>query len=106
MNDTQLGYLSALTALNEMMRKGTFYVSTVREVAKTLGATPDERAMTILEPLHCVKIGSMPAELQEALPGLIERCVSVPAYQFQATRPDHPELVRSGTIRVLAGGAR
>lgn len=85
MNDRQLSHLSAITALNEMLRKGTFYISTITEVAETIGASPDTAAMRILRPLHCMKIGDMPQELRDSLPRLIERCLSVPAYQFQIT---------------------
>ena len=107
MNDGQLAQLSALASLNEMMRKGTFYISTVREVAAALGAVPDHRAMEILQPLHCMSISKMPDELREALPALIERCVNVPAYQFQLTAvtPEGAARVQAGTIRLLTRGA-
>lgn len=108
MNDNQLGQISALTALNEMMRKGTFYISTVREVADALKATPDARALEILKPLHCMEISRMPPELREALPKLIERCINVPAYQFQITplTSEQTARVQMGTIRVLTNGAQ
>lgn len=99
--DRQLAHLSAITSLNEMMRKGKFYVSTVREVAEAIGAIPDGQAMRILQPLHCMNISDLPPELREALPRLIERCIGVPAYQFQLTPVDHPELVNAGTLRLL-----
>lgn len=103
MDDRQLAQLSALAALNEMMRKGTFFITTVREVADALGAVPDHRAMDILKPLHCMDISRMSPELREALPRLIERCVNVPAYQFQVTAvtPEEADRVRSATIRLL-----
>lgn len=101
--DKQLAHLSAITALNEMMRKGTFYISTVTEVAEAIGAVPDARAMRILRPLHCMKIGDLPDELRAGLPGLIARCISVPAYQFEVTplTPERASLVQTGTIRLL-----
>lgn len=103
MNDQQLAQLSALTALNQMMRKGTFYVSTVKEVARAIGAVPDPRALEILQPLHCTEIGSMPPELQAALPKLIERCINVPAYQFQLTAltPEQQIRLQGNTLRLL-----
>lgn len=78
MNDQQLAQLSALTALNQMMRGGKFYISTVTEVAKALGAVPDARAMDILRPLHCMDISRMPPELQAALPKLIAKLSGCP----------------------------
>lgn len=104
MNDRQLAHLSAITSLNEMMRKGTFYISTVTEVADAIGAVPDSAALRILRPLHCMKIGDMPLELRQSLPALIERCIGTPAYQFSVTQADHPALVQAGTIKLLTGG--
>lgn len=101
MHDRQLAHLSAITSLNEMMRKGTFYITTVKEVAEAIGAVPDAAALRILRPLHCMTISDMPHELRNALPELIERCIGTPAYQFTITQPEHPELVLAGTIRML-----
>lgn len=103
MNDTQLAKLSALASLNEMMRSGKFYISTVTEVAKAIGSVPDARAMDILRPLHCMDISRMPPELQRALPQLIERCINVPAYQFQLTQltPEQQQRLQGNTIRLL-----
>lgn len=103
MNDKHLAHLSALASLNEMMRKGTFYISTVTEVAEAIGAIPDQAALRILRPLHCMKIGDLPPELRAALPQLIERCISVPAYQFQLTAltPEQQLTLRGNTIRLL-----
>lgn len=103
-DDKQLAHLSAITALNDMMRKGTFYISTVREVGELLGTTPDDQAMQILRPLHCMKISAMPPELRDALPRLIERAIGAPAYQFQATAINARESaqVAAGTLRLLA----
>lgn len=100
MNDVQLSQLSALTALNALMRADSFNICTIREVIKLLGTTPDGQALKILEPLHCMRYGDMPAELREAIPKLIERCIAVPAYQFQIT-PAEAARVQSATIRLL-----
>ena len=105
MNDRQLAHLSAIASLNDMMRKGTFYISTVTEVAKAIGAVPDPRAMDILRPLHCMEIGRLPPELRDAIPALIERCIGTPAYQFSAHQADNPALVQAGTVRMLTRGA-
>jgi hypothetical protein len=102
-SDQQLAHLSALTALNQMLENGTFYISTVDEVAKAIGALPDGQAYKILRPLHCVKIRDMPAELRAALPQLIERCINVPAYQFQVTAvtPEQQLRITASTVRRL-----
>lgn len=107
MNDQQLAHLSALASLNEMMRRGRFYISTVTEVAEAIGAVPDARAMDILRPLHCMEISRMPAELQAALPKLIERCIAVPAYQFQLTAltPEQRVRLQGNNLRLLTKDA-
>lgn len=46
---------------------------------------PDGQAYKILRTVHCVAWSDMPAELRDAVPKLIERCLRVPAYQFQLT---------------------
>lgn len=103
MDDKQLAQLSALTALNEMMRSGRFSICTVRDVVAAVGSIPDPRAMDILKTVHCVEIGAMPKELREALPKLIERCINIPAYQFQITEitPEQRARLQSSQIRLL-----
>lgn len=103
MNDTQLAQLSVLTALNQMMRGRHFDICTVDAAAKTLGAQPDGRAYQILRTVHCVQWGDMPPELRDAVPKLIERCINVPAYQFQLTAltPEQQVRLQGNTLRLL-----
>lgn len=103
MNDAQLSHLSVLTALNKMMTGSHFDICTVDSAIKTLGTVPDGQAYKILRPLHCVNWMDMPAELREAVPKLIERCLNVPAHQFQLTptTPERTALVQAGTLRLL-----
>lgn len=107
MNDSQLAHLSVLSALNKMMAGGHFSICTVDEAIKTLRVIPDSRAMSILRPLHCVEWKDMPTELRDAVPKLIERCLQVPAHQFQVTAmtPERSALVQSGTLRLLTRDA-
>ena len=107
MNDQQLTHLSVLTALNKMMSGGHFDICTVDMAAKALGTIPDGAAYKILRPLHCVHWQDMPPELRAAVPKLIERCLHVPAYQFQITEvtPDQAARVQAGTIRLLTRDA-
>lgn len=103
MKDDQLKQLSALAALNKMMLGTHFSICTLDDVIKVLGTRPDGQAYDILRPLHCVHWTDMPAELRDAVPRLIERCISIPAYQFQITQvpPADRARVTSGTIRLL-----
>jgi hypothetical protein len=103
MNDQQLSHLAVLTALNNMMRGPHFSISTVDTAIKTLATVPDARAYAILRPLHCVDWSAMPPELRDAVPQLIERCINVPAHQFQLTHttPEGQQRVLAGTLRLL-----
>lgn len=103
MNDTQLKHLSVLTALNQMMSGSSFNICTLRDAMQTLGTQGDGAALRILTPLHCIKWHDMPPELREAVPRLIERCLEIPAYQFQITpvSPAEQARVQTATIRLL-----
>ena len=79
--------LSALTALNEMMAKGWFSISTIDAVAELLGVNPKGDAYRILYPLYCVDFDKMPEELRSAIPGLIQECLGIePTFQFKTTQ--------------------
>lgn len=107
MNDNQLGHLSVLTALNKMMRGNYFDICTLDAAMKTLGTIPDGQAYAILKPLHCVHWSDMPRELRDAVPRLIERCINVPAHQFQLTEvtPERTALIQAGALRLLTRDA-
>lgn len=103
MNDAQLTHLSVLTALNKMMTGSHFSICTVDDAIKALNVVPDGQAYKILRPLHCMHWVDMPRELREAVPKLIERCLEVPAHQFQitATTPEQTARVQAATLRLL-----
>lgn len=78
----------ALTALNEMMQSRRFDICTIRSVAEMLRVIPGGDAYAVLAPLHCIEYSKMPAELREAIPGLIQQVLGVaPAYQFKTLAP-------------------
>lgn len=103
MTDQQISHLSALTALNRMLIGSYFDICTIDKIVKLLATAPDGRAYRILHTLHCVHWCDMPPELRDAVPRLIERCINVPAHQFQLTQITDPErqLVQAGTLRLL-----
>lgn len=83
MDSENLKQLSALTALNSMMKKGHFDICCIRDVAQLLGVDPKGDAYTLLHPLHCIDFAEMPRELREAIPRLIQECLGVaPTFQF------------------------
>ena len=76
--------LTALTALNNMLAKGFFDICTVNNVAKMLEVDPLGEAHTILQTLHCIHFNTMPAELRNAIPRLVQECLGVaPIFQFE-----------------------
>lgn len=46
--------LAAMTALNEMMRKGHFSICTIDTVSKMLDVDPRGEAYDLLRTLHCM----------------------------------------------------
>ena len=94
MNDQQLAHLSVLTALNRMMRGTHFSICTVDAAIKALQTMPDGRAREILHTLHCTDWADMPPELRAEVPRLIERCIGVPAHQFQITPTKALEVLK------------
>jgi len=107
LTDAQLTHLSVRTAINKMMQGGHFSICTLDDAVKALGTVPEAAAYRILRPLHCVSWMDMPRELRDAVPKLIERCLQIPAYQFQITEvtPDVAARVQSGAIKLLTRGA-
>lgn len=113
MTTDHLRRLSAETALNNMMEGRYFDICTIDKVAAVLNVQPEGDAYKILRPLHCVDWAKMPAELRDAVPGLIEKCLGVaPTYRFKLPREAsvivditparQPE--RRGFLRLLGGG--
>ena len=106
-NLENLKQASALTALNEMMNKSYFCISTIDKVATLLGVDPKGEAYNILSPLHCIDFDKMPAELRDAIPGLIEKCLGVaPVYQFSTLERGrivevNPEPLKTGMMGLL-----
>lgn len=103
MNDQQAAALAVLTKLNLMMKGSHFDICTIDAAMKALSCIPDGAAYAILRTLHCVNWGDMPAELRATVPGLIERCLSLPAYQFTLTSvsPEEQAAVRLATAKNL-----
>lgn len=85
---SDLKKLSAVTAVNDMLRKGYANICTIDTIARMLGADPKGDAYNILRTLHCVEFSTMPPELRDAVPELIRQCLDVaPTYQFEFPIP-------------------
>lgn len=77
----------ALTTLNNMMRKSFFSICAVRDAAELLGARTDGEAFRVLHALHCTDWGLMPAEVRNAVPGLIQEALGDVAPRFYDVAP-------------------
>lgn len=75
--------LAAVTALNDMFKKGYLSICTIDTIGKMMNVDPKGEPYRLLSTLHCVHFAEMPQELKEAIPGLIEKCLMVaPTFQF------------------------
>lgn len=89
---SDLKQLAAIAALNKMMSGGYVSISTIRTIAEMLSINPKGEAFSILETLHCVNFDKMPAELRDAVPGLIKQILNIEAtYQFKTL--ENPSVV-------------
>lgn len=116
---SDLKKLAALTAINNMLAGGHFSICTIDSVADLMGIPRNScEAYQTLRALHCIDYAKMPAELRNAIPGLIEQVLGVePAYQFATltsrviemtpappARQEAPEP--RGVLRLLGIGGR
>ncbi len=95
---TDIRQITALAALNTMLKQKHFSICTIRELVTMFDVVPDAEAMKVLTPLHCVNYADMPPELYAALPSIIERALSgSPLFQFELKREaERPTLVIEG----------
>ncbi len=99
--------LAAVTALNSMFNENHFSICTLDRVASLLGRRPEAEAYRLLRTLHCIDYADMPAELRDALPGLVAKCIGTePVFQFPlpvaapAPPPPPPERTMKPTKRL------
>lgn len=78
----------AMTALNNLFKKGHFDICTIDAVAKVLGVHPTRHEYVMLHALHCIDYKDMPKEVYEALPAMVKTCLSMnDIYEFDHVRP-------------------
>lgn len=83
MTPAELKHQIAVTALNDMMRRGHLNICLIDTIATSLGISAKGEAYDTLRPLHCVDFARMPKEVADAIPGLIQQILDVaPTYQF------------------------
>lgn len=65
-----------LTAVKNLLNESFFSISKMREIAKMVGVPTDGPAWKLLSPLHCMDYDKMPKELRDAIPHLINECLT------------------------------
>jgi hypothetical protein len=99
----------AMTALNNMLKKGHFDICTIQSVAELLNVHPKVEEYRMLHALHCIDYNNMPTEIREALPELIRRCLSIDTiYEFYSMEREKVYVSRSPfgkIIKMIGGGS-
>jgi hypothetical protein len=69
---SQVQVTIAQIALKKMLSGASFSICTITDIGEMLGVDPrGTQAFKMLKPLHCMEYTLMPAEVREAIPGLI-----------------------------------
>lgn len=84
--------LAATTALNAMFAGKHFNICVIDRAAKVLGVKVHQESYDVLHALHCIDWHEMPADLREAVPGLVEKALvqGGVAFRFQTPMRAHP----------------
>ena len=86
MNNVQR--LAAEAALTKMAEQGWFDICTIDKIRSAAGIGRGEsEAYKTLSMLHCIHYDKMPAELRNALPGLVAEVLQEPAIEFSLKLP-------------------
>ena len=95
--------LAAMTALNDMFKKGHFSICTLDSVANMLQVNPRGGAYDILRTLHCIDFSVMPKELRNEIPALIRDCLMLnPIYEFEHLKKQTIVVSQSPMGRLLS----
>lgn len=95
--------MAAMTALNDMFKRGHFSICTIDSIAKMANVNPKGRAYDILHTLHCVDFDKMPKELREEVPNMIRECLSLsPIYEFEHLKRETIVVGQSPVRRFLS----
>ena len=68
--------LVVLAATQKLFTKSYFDISNLREIAELIDAPTKGGAWAMLQPLHCVDYADMPPMLREAIPHLVNECLT------------------------------
>lgn len=65
-----------LAATQKLFTKSYFSISDLRNIAEVVGVPTNGGAWAMLQPLHCVDYNDMPPMLREAIPHLVNECLT------------------------------
>jgi hypothetical protein len=65
-----------LTATKKLLTQSFFNISDLRGIATVVGVPTNGGAWTMLQTLHCVDYAAMPPMLREAIPHLVNECLT------------------------------
>lgn len=68
--------LVVLTATKKLFTKSFFDISKLHDIAELIDAPTKGGAWDMLRPLHCVDYADMPPILREAIPHLVNECLT------------------------------
>jgi hypothetical protein len=90
------------TALNDMARKGTFYVSDFNKCAKILGVVVPKDVQQKLDALHCVSFSAMPEAVQVFVQQVCMDLFSMPGFSLTPAK-NVLQLTQPRKRRLLGG---
>jgi hypothetical protein len=90
MNDMQR--MAADVAVQQMIKKNRIDICDIRKILEMTGGIPPREDMQVLELLHCVNFGDIPAELLRGLPLILQRVLGAESLQFEFQEP-HRKLM-------------
>ncbi len=82
----ELKQMVVLTAMERLFDEKHFSICAVRNIAKVIGAPACGPAWDMLEALHCIQYATMPAELRESIPHLVNECLKTKQAMIENTR--------------------
>lgn len=74
-----------LTAMKKLFDSQHFSICVVKDIADLIGAPKRGPAWDMLSALHCIDYASMPIELRESIPHLVNECLKAKQAAIEST---------------------
>lgn len=75
-----------LTAMKKLFDDKYFSICVVKDIADVIGVPKHGPAWDMLSALHCIYYASMPIELRESIPHLVNECLKAKQAAIESTR--------------------